>query len=280
MTNYVQLMVCGADRNEPQIIAGHVAGIACNGSELQRDNTVETFTGRQGLCRKATGGALVLTDSILCDAAPVKGAPAARVTATREPKRQELQPKMHDERPAECSEGRVRVARADELEILCDIDRDASRLFDQVGLELTPENSLEFAAAERSRWLKCLQSGTTFVASGQSGEPVGFAALRMLDEQPYLEQLSVRMGAMRNGIGTALLNAAERLTAETQTRTLWLTTYRHLPWNAPFYERAGFVIVPAAECGREMLSELALQRRLLPEPGKRVAMRKVVTVAN
>jgi GNAT superfamily N-acetyltransferase len=187
---------------------------------------------------------------------------------------------MHNGKHADCSESRLRAARADELDTLCDIDMDASRLFDQVGLELTPVNSLEFAAAERSRWLECLQSGTTVVASGQSGEPVGFAAVRVLDGESYLEQLSVRMNAMRNGIGTALLNAVESQAAKTRTRTLWLTTYRHLSWNAPFYERAGFVIVPVEECGMELLFELALQRRLLPEPEKRVAMRKIVSVAN
>jgi GNAT superfamily N-acetyltransferase len=187
---------------------------------------------------------------------------------------------VRNEQHADFSESRLRAARADEFEILCDIDTDASRLFDQVGLELTPANSLEFTAAERSRWLECLQMGTTFVASGQFGKPVGFAAVRVLDGECYLEQLSVRMSAMRNGIGTALLNAAECLAAETRTRTLWLTTYRHLPWNAPFYERAGFVIVPVTQCGKEMLFELALQRRLLPEPDKRVAMRKVVRGTN
>jgi GNAT superfamily N-acetyltransferase len=229
---------------------------------------------------KTTGAPLVPTDSIYATVHQVKGAPAARVTNTQNPQRRKLEPKMHHRQHADFSESRLRAARVDELEILCDIDVDASRLFDQVGLELTPEHSLEFAAAERSRWLTCLQSGTTFLASRQSGEPVGFAAVRMLDGEPYLEQLSVRMNAMRNGIGTALLNAAERLAAETRTRRLWLTTYRHLPWNAPFYERAGFAIVPVTQCGEEMLSELALQRRLLPKPDERVAMRKRVRVAN
>lgn len=168
----------------------------------------------------------------------------------------------------------LRVAQADEIETLCDIDLDASRLFDQVGLELTAQNSAEYAALERSRWLECLESGTTLIASNRSGLPVGFAALRALDGEPYLEQLSVRMRAMRNGIGTALLRVAERLSAKTQPATLWLTTYRHLSWNAPFYERAGFVPVCAEQCGNEMLQELLSQRRLLPKPNMRLAMRK------
>lgn len=191
-----------------------------------------------------------------------------------------LESRENRERQAGHSGQSFRVAEVDELETLCNIDQDAARLFDQAGLELTAQNSLEFAAAERSRWLECLRSGTTLVASNQSGEPVGFAALRALDGEPYLEQLSVRMNAMRNGIGTALLSAAERVAARTRARALWLTTYQHLSWNAPFYEKAGFVIVPAEQCGSELARELLFQRRLLPAPEQRVAMRKLFATSN
>lgn len=174
----------------------------------------------------------------------------------------------------------LRVAEADELETLCDIDFDACRLFDEVGLELTPAHGVEFSARERSRWAQCLNSGTVLIASDQSEVPVGFAALGILDGEPHLEQLSVRMSAMRKGIGSALLAAAERVAAKARTRVLWLTTYSHLPWNAPFYQKAGFEAVPVEECGTEMLLELLFQRRLLPEPDKRVVLRKMLRAPN
>src|SRR5215469_838243 len=85
---------------------------------------------------------------------------------------------------------------------------------------------------------------------------------------------------LRRGIGAALLSAAECVAAKTRSRTLWLTTYRHLPWNAPFYEKAGFVTVPVEECGTEILVELLFQRRLLPKPDERVAMRKTLSAPN
>src|SRR5215468_9444754 len=179
-----------------------------------------------------------------------------------------MQPQLRARQP----ESRFRVAAVDELDTLCDIDLDALRLFDQAGLELAPEHRVEFAAAERSRWLQCLSSGTVLVASDRSGVPVGFAALRVLDGEPYLEQLSVRMNSMRRGIGATLLSAAECVAAKTPPRTVWLTTYRHLPWNAPFYEKAGFGIVPVEQCGGEVVQELAFQRRLLPASEERVAM--------
>src|SRR5579885_2728549 len=119
----------------------------------------------------------------------------------------------------------LRVAASNELETLCDIDRDACGLFDAAGYELTPAHSVEYAARERSRWAACLESGRVLIASDRSGRPIGFAALALLDGEPYLEQLSVRIFAMRRGIGTALLTAAERVAAQAPGRLLWLTTY-------------------------------------------------------
>jgi GNAT superfamily N-acetyltransferase len=170
----------------------------------------------------------------------------------------------------------LRVAKIDELDILCDIDLDASRLFERAGLYMASPNDLELAAAERSRWLDCLRSGTTLLAGNRSGESLGFVALAALDGEPYLEQLSVRMHAMRHGMGTALLTAAAGMAEKARGRSLWLTTYRHLPWNGPFYEKAGFAVVPAEEWGNDMTREVLFHRGLLPKPEERVVMRKSI----
>ncbi len=53
---------------------------------------------------------------------------------------------------------------------------------------------------------------------------------------------------------------------------LWLTTYAHLPWNGPFYERHGFVVMRDNDCGPELRAILDEQRAVLPDPKKRVAM--------
>ena len=169
-----------------------------------------------------------------------------------------------------------RVARIDELDTICDIDRDASRLFERAGLVMTPTEELELAAVERSRWLTCVRAGSTLLAATRGGEPVGFAALGLLDGAGYLEQLSVRVQAMRQGIGTALLSAIEEMAEKKQAPALWLTTWAHLPWNRPFYEKAGFSLVPEEHWGSEMRQQMAFERRLLPEPEKRVVMRKAL----
>ena len=170
----------------------------------------------------------------------------------------------------------IRPARVAEIDTLCEIDRDASTLFDHAGLSLQFPGGHEFSVKERNCWLRSLAGGRALLAVGAAGEPVGFAAVDIVDDELYLDQLSVRTKFMRQGVGTALLNAAVRAGREAGAPALWLTTYGHLSWNRPFYERAGFVVVPERECGAGIREVLGYARRWLPFPEERVAMRKVL----
>ena len=173
----------------------------------------------------------------------------------------------------------IRTALICELETLSAIDSDASTLFEEAGLHLELSIEHEFAVAERARWLRCLAAGSALLAISATGEPIGFAAAGRLDGEPYLDQLSVRRAFMRRGIGTSLLSAVENMQRDTGADSLWLTTYSHLPWNRPYYERAGFVAVTEHECGREVLQELHYEQRWLPHPHERVVMRKALRSA-
>jgi GNAT superfamily N-acetyltransferase len=166
------------------------------------------------------------------------------------------------------------VGTRDDIDTLVAIDLDASELFVRAGLDVELPDQHEFALAERARWLHSLAWGNTLLALNSSGQPIGFAASGTRDGNPYLDQLSVRQAAMGIGVGSALLSATHAIARSTGARSLWLTTYRHLSWNRPFYERRGFIVMPETQCGPEMLAELEFERRWLPAPGERVAMRK------
>ena len=53
---------------------------------------------------------------------------------------------------------------------------------------------------------------------------------------------------------------------------LWLTTYGHVPWNRPWYERLGFVRVRESKWGPELLAIVDSERGALPCPDQRIAM--------
>lgn len=172
------------------------------------------------------------------------------------------------------SRGRVdlRVGTVADIGALQAIDLDASELFIGAGLDVDLPG--EFLQAELERWLQSLASGHAILAVEAGDRVVGFASRGMLDGEPYLDQLSVLRSCMRRGIGRALLQATICAAQETAAQALWLTTYGHLPWNRPYYERAGFAVVPEADCGPEMRRTLALERRFLPRPEERLAMKK------
>lgn len=163
----------------------------------------------------------------------------------------------------------LRLARPDELHTLVDIDDEASELYTQAGLRMAFEKEHPFVVAEAVRWAGAIERGLAHVAVNREDQPIGFVTLSFVDGEPYLDQIAVRPSAMRRGVGTALLRHA---ISWSSGRPLWLTTYSHVPWNRPYYERHGFVSVPESACGSELRAILREQRAALPDPDRRVAM--------
>lgn len=164
----------------------------------------------------------------------------------------------------------LRLASPHELAIARAIDEDASALYAEVGIHLVLPVDHPFARAEQACWRAAIAARELWFAVNEADEPLGFIACGALDGAPYLDQISVRRASMRQGVGRLLLAQAIRWSAP---HALWLTTYAHVPWNRPYYERAGFAVVPEAEHGVELRAVLAEQRRTLPFPAERVAMR-------
>lgn len=62
----------------------------------------------------------------------------------------------------------------------------------------------------------------------------------------------------RKGLGTALVTRIVDLARRRGAPALYLTTFAHVPWNAPFYARLGFSPVPEdrqPQAIRETLAE-------------------------
>lgn len=170
----------------------------------------------------------------------------------------------------------IRRAQPTDLDAFISIDEDASALYvaHQIKFELPSDHP--FARAERSRWMISAEQHRAFIALDSDGAPVGFATLDLIDGNPYLDQLAVRMKSMRQGIGGGLLNCAAQWARSEGASSIWLTTYDHIPFNGPYYERHGYVVVPVEGCGPGIRHHLDEQRRYVPAPTHRVAMRKPI----
>lgn len=149
----------------------------------------------------------------------------------------------------------VHGAHPDHLFHLADIERRAARLF--------PEGVLPAATLEEAVPLETLRlaerEGRLWVAIAEAcGEPVGFALLEIADGVASLAELDVLPEHGGRGVGRALVARAADRARELGHRHLWLTTFRDIPWNAPFYRKIGFAMVDA-EIPRPVREALAVQ---------------------
>lgn len=87
--------------------------------------------------------------------------------------------------------------------------------------------------------------------------PVGFIYTYNMDDLAYIGQLSVVPAAARRGIGRALIEMAGAAAKAENNKGLVLTTYRDVPWNAPFYRKLGFVELQPATMGPKLLAHAA-----------------------
>jgi GNAT superfamily N-acetyltransferase len=170
----------------------------------------------------------------------------------------------------------IRPALTSDIAAMSDIDDDATALYAEHGLSISLGEEHVFVRAELARWLRSTELKRAFVAIDRADRALGFAALDVVDDEPYLDQLAVRVAAMRRGIGRRLLAQAVDWGRAAGGSALWLTTYDHVPFNRAYYERHGYLVVPERACGPGLLHHLEQQRRYLPEPAQRVAMRRLL----
>ena len=141
----------------------------------------------------------------------------------------------------------IRLARAEDIELLAHIELAAARLLtgfapEQVLLDTTAASVLRSAADERRLWVATVEE-----------EPVGFAHVEILAaDSAHLEEIDVHPRHGRRGIGTALVQAVCRWTQAGGWRRLTLTTFRAPRWNMPFYAGLGFVELPPRDWPAEL----------------------------
>jgi len=134
----------------------------------------------------------------------------------------------------------IRRARPSEYRLLPEIERAAGTLFETVeDLALGPLEPYSIVFIEA-----VAQSGAVLVAADDRDVPVGFALTGFLDRALYIYELDVAPAHGRRGLGRRLVDAASAFAAGEGAAAVTLSTFRDIPWNGPFYAKAGFREVP------------------------------------
>lgn len=145
----------------------------------------------------------------------------------------------------------LRPANQHDLAALPAIERSAASAFEGLDVPLDILTDVSPAAA----WRPHCQGGTLWVAC--DGEaPVAFLAGRRMGPRLHIDEIDVARAWQGKGLGRRLMGLAIAYAADHGLEGLSLTTFRSVPWNAPFYASLGFVEWPPDEAPDEIRSML------------------------
>ncbi len=131
---------------------------------------------------------------------------------------------------------KIRKAVETDYQYFPDIERDAAQVFCDFGL-----NAIADAEPTPAEYYAALpETSIIAVAEDTGGKPIGFAVVNKLDGQVYLKEISVRCVYSGKGIGRQLTEYVICSAHEYGYKTMALTTFADLPFNAPFYCSCGF----------------------------------------
>ena len=161
-------------------------------------------------------------------------------------------------------------ARSADLPTLSAIELAAASLF--AGWEISGGDLSD--STPREEFEAGMEQGLLWLARGADGEPVGFALVELLESGPHLEEIDVHPDHGQRGVGRALVEAVCSWARSAGHASVTLTTFRDIPWNAPFYARAGFRMleIPDLPAGLRERVEEETERGL--DPAGRVVMRR------
>lgn len=163
----------------------------------------------------------------------------------------------------------IRPARPEDAAQLPAIEASAGELFRTVpDLEWIADDDVLPVAAH----LRLIAQGTVWVAWADPQGLLGFVSAEVYGDALHVWELAVAVQAQQMGIGKRLMRRAREYALERGLAAVTLTTFRDLPWNAPWYARLGFRPVDAARDPR-LAGVLADEARHGLPAERRVAMR-------
>ncbi len=162
----------------------------------------------------------------------------------------------------------IRLARSTDLPGIPGIEQAAGVRFSATDLPLalryrvTAMQDLQAALLDERLWLAEVDPAT----------PAGYAMADTVDGEGYLVEVDVLPRFGRQGIGALLVRAVAAWATDRHFSHLYLITFRHVPWNRPFYENLGFTAIPQRQINSGLQQLLEEEEQLGLRPESRVAM--------
>ena len=163
---------------------------------------------------------------------------------------------------------KIELAAEYHVQAIPAIEQAAAAMFSED--DLPPE--LRYLVTDIKTLVEAQRQKRLWAALDDNRKLVGFALARIVGGYAHLEEMNVHPDHGRQGIGGRLLGAVKSWATVGGHPGVTLITFRHLPWNASFYERHGFVQLDDGNTSSSLRDLMREEAEAGLEPRNRVAM--------
>ena len=167
----------------------------------------------------------------------------------------------------------IRLARDGEAERIADIELAALPKY-----RALPGFEKRFVGfiARTEKYVPFVEEGRAFVAVNEWDWPMGFSAVDEMDGEAYLAELAVDFDYQGRGLGRRLVGAACSWAQVCGFKSILLSTFKDVPWNAPYYARQGFRVLEPNELSKPGIKNQRDHEAEFLDIETRVFMRKAL----
>jgi GNAT superfamily N-acetyltransferase len=140
----------------------------------------------------------------------------------------------------------IRPAREVDVPRLVEVEIDAGQAFRAVGMPAVAD-----AAPDMSAMRKASAAGRVWVTEVRT-QLAGFITAELVDGNAHVAQVAVAPDYAGRGFGRALIELVEEWGRSAGCPATTLTTFRNVPWNAPYYARLGYAVLADDAMGPEL----------------------------
>lgn len=170
----------------------------------------------------------------------------------------------------------IRLAELADAYQLPAVERSAGQLFRTVAeLAWIADDTVMSVQAHQQSILR-RTSWVAELTDVTGGVVIGFISAEPFDDALHIWELSVHADRQRQGVGRGLVHAVLAYAREQQLKAVTLTTFQDVPWNGPWYQHLGFLMVPKDEWGPRLEGVLTAEQEHGVPIERRCAMRYTV----
>jgi len=161
----------------------------------------------------------------------------------------------------------IRKAVPGDVKFLPQIEKEASSLFIDYGLEagvfadVTGLDELFRAQKEGLLWI-----------AETNNKIIGFAFVEALNSGFVLSEIDVLPLFGKKGVGSQLLKEVLKHVKRSGHKKLFLTTFKEIPWNYPFYQKWGFNLLNPGEYPADITDIVEREHLMGLDRNRRVVM--------